>query len=129
MKAKATAADSLPAPLFDSRLLLERLDGDYEFAQEILDDSVEEIAAFIAQLKIQCAMQNAQELCHTAHTLKGMSANIGALALRELAYQIETCARAQNLEEARQLLPTLEDIAARTLTQIQGANLCAIKPS
>lgn len=120
----------LPAEeLLALNVLLGRLDGDEEFAREILNDSVEEIAAFIAQLKSQCAMQNAQELCHTAHTLKGMSANIGALVLRDLAYQIETCARAQDIEGAQQLLPALEDIAARTLIQIRGANLCATKPS
>jgi HPt (histidine-containing phosphotransfer) domain-containing protein len=119
----------LPAEeLLALNVLLERLDGDSEFAQEILVDSVEEIAAFIAGLKSQCAMQNAQELCHTAHTLKGMSGNIGALALRDLAYQIETCARAHDIEGVRQLIPTLEDIAARTLNQIRGTNLCATKP-
>ncbi len=128
MKAKGGTAHFSPEALFNPSALLERLDGDSEFAQEILVDSVEEIAAFIAGLKSQCAMQNAQELCHTAHTLKGMSGNIGALALRDLAYQIETCARAHDIEGVRQLIPTLEDIAARTLNQIRGTNLCATKP-
>lgn len=129
MKLKARATDSLPEILFDPAALLERLDGDEEFAQEILDDSVDEITGFVAQLKSQCAVQNAQELCQSAHTLKGMAGNIGALALRELALQIETCARSQDFEGASQRLAALEDIAARTLMQIQEADLCATKPS
>jgi len=129
MNAKPGVASSSPAVLFDPTALLERLEGDHEFAQEILNDSVDEILAFVAQLKSDCASLNAEELCHSAHTLKGMAANIGALALRAEAYQIETCARAQDLEKIHQLLPALEDIATRTLLQIRGTNLCPPKPS
>lgn len=43
-----------------------------------------------------------------AHTLKGSSANIGAPALQDTAYQIELAAKAGNLDKTINLIPELD---------------------
>ena len=94
--------------VFKKEDLLKRLMGDELIAKEIihvfLNDTPDRIAALKESLENGDAIQGQRQ----AHTLKGASANIGAVALKEVAYQIETAAKAGDFEQSKSLLSEID---------------------
>ena len=107
------------APLFDWAELLGNLEGDEEFARSILGDALTEIPKGVAKLQEDCAVGNCREISLQSHTIKGMAAYLCTAALRESALQVETAARAGDLDTARDLLAELERLALLTVGAIR----------
>jgi CheY-like chemotaxis protein len=93
--------------VFDKDDLLQRLMGDNELASEILEGFIEDIPNKLAALKEAITNADASLIQCLAHTLKGASANVGALALREIAFQLEVAAKSEDLEKAYLLISNL----------------------
>ncbi|MEI6206206.1 MAG: response regulator [Desulfuromonadales bacterium] len=109
-----------PGPcFFDEAQLLENFDGDKDFAISILNDGLAEIPIELNSVQELCKGEDVPTLRITAHTLKGMAANLCAPALRDAAYKVETAAKNDDLEAARGALPELERTALMTMEAIR----------
>jgi HPt (histidine-containing phosphotransfer) domain-containing protein len=87
---------------------MERLDGDEELLRDILEIYVEDVPRLIEKIKKAHEQNDAELVDREGHTLKGASANIGAPALRETAYQIEKAGKAGDLEGVDALIDRVE---------------------
>lgn len=101
--------------LFDKVVLVENLDGDEEFALSILADAVTEIPKEVEKLQAAFSDGDIHAIHISAHTLKGMAANLCTPALGAISLKIEAAAKAGDLESARSLLLELEQTARETV--------------
>jgi HPt (histidine-containing phosphotransfer) domain-containing protein len=97
------------ADLFDRASLMERVDGDLDFMNEILEVYLEDVQAGVRKLKGAMEARDADSLATQAHTLKGASANVGAGRLRDVAFEIETAGKERDLEKVGALVSKLAD--------------------
>lgn len=84
------------------------LGGDAEALRETIDAFFEEVPARLAEAQAGIGMGDATRTGRAAHTLKSNALTLGALQMAELARQIETAARAGDLDTAADLLPAME---------------------
>jgi two-component system, sensor histidine kinase and response regulator len=84
-------AESGNHPL-DWEALLESLDGDQEFARDLVDAYIETGDRELAAIAVALTQDDAASLRESAHTLKGASANLRALAATSAAAQLEAAA-------------------------------------
>ncbi len=80
----------MPNYVFDRNGALARLDGDEELYKMVIETYVEDIPLQIDNLRKAAETGNAEEVRRLAHSIKGASANIGALAIRDLALDLES---------------------------------------
>ncbi len=93
--------------IFDWKNLLIRLDGDEEFAREILRDTIED--SNIKNLRKHLEENNINELITVAHSMKGVYANIDAFKLKEAVSDIELTAKQKKLDSLEPLITRLEE--------------------
>ena len=105
-RTKETQPDAL---LFDKTAALARVGGDESVLNEILDVYLEDALAQIAFLEQAAANGDAEAVRSRAHSLKGASGNVGAMAMQTLAAQIETAGRQGELERAKSLIPSAQE--------------------
>jgi HPt (histidine-containing phosphotransfer) domain-containing protein len=98
-----------PSLVFEE--LLDRIGGDREFAVEILQEWVGTLQSELKELKEILDKNDPVRLRSKAHALKGTAANMAAREFARLAMICEKAAQDQNLEEARSVLPLLNDEA------------------
>ncbi|NQT70296.1 MAG: response regulator, partial [Desulfobacteraceae bacterium] len=94
--------------VFDRAGLLDRLMGDEKLANEILGAFMEDVPRKLTALKEALDKSDAPSVQREAHTLKGTAANVGALALQEVANQIEVACEAGGLAKASSLAAQLD---------------------
>ncbi|MGA1824736.1 MAG: response regulator [bacterium] len=87
------------AVVFDRADFLERLDGDEEFLTELLEEFIEITPELINSIKEAIEKEDMIQARRDAHTLKGASANVSALALREAALQMENSIKNNELDK------------------------------
>ncbi len=110
-KAPQKAAGAEPRgemQILDREGLLRRMMDDEELAAEILDDFLEHGPEMIAGVRESIEKGDAPLLRRNGHSLKGASANIGALALRDAARRMENAGKEERLEDAPALLADIE---------------------
>ena len=109
LQKEATVNDIEPVEdVFDRAGLLDRLMGDEELVNEILGEFMEDVPRKLTALKEALDKDDAPSVQREAHTLKGASANIGAVALQKMANQIEVAGEARDLVKAGSLAPQLD---------------------
>jgi CheY-like chemotaxis protein len=94
--------------IFDKQDLLEQLDGDEEFFNELLLTFLQEIPARIGELRSALERNDPNSITEQAHTIKGASANIGAHALKQVALEIEVAGKSRDLHKAHSYSEKLE---------------------
>lgn len=87
--------------LYDRDALLERIGGDEDLIQVILQVFLEETPEIINALKLALDQDDIAGAKIQAHTLKGSCANVSAENLRALAYDIEKACREEDLAQAK----------------------------
>jgi signal transduction histidine kinase/CheY-like chemotaxis protein/HPt (histidine-containing phosphotransfer) domain-containing protein len=102
--------------IFDSSGFFDRLMGDRDLAYEILDGFLADVPLTFQALKDALNSGDANSIRHRAHSLKGASGNVGAMALERIAYQVELAGEANDLPKAGALIPELK-IQFETLKQ------------
>jgi len=107
--------ESAEPPVFDENVLLNLLAGDREAAAEITAEFTKDAPRQVAELCATLAAADTSLARRQAHTLKGASANVGAQALRAVAYEIELAVADGALEKAQALQAELESQMARLL--------------
>jgi two-component system sensor histidine kinase/response regulator len=89
-----------PTEVFDRAGLLDRLSGDEEMLQELMETFLDDIPRQIGTLEEAIEKGNALDARLHAHTLKGTSANFGAQTLQAAAYWVEKAAEGGSLSKA-----------------------------
>lgn len=85
----------------------ERLECDDDFLVEIWGVFKDETVALPAQLAAAIEAGDFSSVGHQAHSLKGMSANIGAEKLQSVAYELEQSAKKGEIERINEIFPQL----------------------
>gem|GEM_PF-237799 len=118
--AEEAAAPPAAEPVFDEAVLLNLLGGDHESAAEIVHEFLADVPRQVEALRAALAAGDAAQARMQAHTLKGASANVGAGALRAVAYRAEKAAADGDLELLGGLMPQIERQAARLQQTLEG---------
>ena len=95
--------------VFDKSGFLNRLLGDKTLAAEILDGFLSNVPSQVRELRKAVDIGDAQTIRQKAHSLKGASANIGAMALEEIALQVELAGKDNDLIKASSLISELDN--------------------
>lgn len=95
-----------PSPI-DMETALERTGGDEEFLFDLIEIFMEDFEPKVAELKSAIKDQNFTSIQEIGHYLKGSSANLSLMQIREVSYQIEIAGKEQNLEQAKENLELL----------------------
>ncbi len=115
-----TAVETVRQPasltFFDRENLLARLGGDNSMIERIMEIFLQNAPELIRSIRAALQKKDHELLVQHAHTLKGSSANTGALRLHELALQTEIAAREKRLEPIPGYLDDMEE----ALSQLQG---------
>ena len=114
-------ASSDTPQLLDIQGTLNRLKGDTAFLETLLSVFLEDLPSKLTAIEGALAEPDMPVLQRTAHSLKGASATVGALALRESAFAMETAGRDADQALAAQLLPGLKALADDTVAAINAA--------
>ncbi len=93
--------------IFDRIGFLNRLMGDKDLAGEILDGFLAEVPLQVFELKKALDSGDPHSIREQAHSLKGASANVGAMALEEVALKIELAGKDEDLTKANALISEL----------------------
>ncbi len=103
-KARTSASDSSS---FDKKSALARVGGDEAILNEILGVFLEDALDQMELLDKALMNNDAEALRRQAHSLKGASGNVGALAVQRIASQIEASGQQNELNRAIRLLPEI----------------------
>jgi len=106
--AAAIAPGDADDPPLDRDRLTEIAGGDVDFAQELIQLFIEDVAQYIATLSEAIAQADAETVRKVGHTLKGSSSNIGAEPLRCAASEVEMQGRAGDLARATSSLAMIQ---------------------
>ena len=99
--------------LVDLSRIQETSDGDLEFEQELIEMFIDDAAEHVKAL-MSAGDGDAEEVKKTAHTLKGASANSGAVAIQDFAFRIEKAAGAGDLSDLPAMAGNLKDAYDKT---------------
>jgi two-component system sensor histidine kinase/response regulator len=122
--ARVVAAESLSetpeASVIDLTAALERLAGDRELFEELAQVFKTECPRIVKQIRLAVAASDEANLERQAHALKGSSANLGATAVSQAAYELEKMARSGDLKHATGLLNVLEKDVDRLFCELEA---------
>ena len=104
----AVSSLALEVPVFDQAGLLARLMDDKDLAQEVIACFLLDTPKQIAALCVYLETGDAPSVRRQAHTLSGASANVGGEALRAVAIEMETAAKAGDLAAVKARLTGLQ---------------------
>jgi HPt (histidine-containing phosphotransfer) domain-containing protein len=94
--------------VFNKAAFLHRFMGDEDVARLIIEVFQKDLPEQIQVMKDFLASGDAAGVQLQAHSIKGASANVSGDVLFALAYELEKCAKAGNLDAVRARLPELE---------------------
>jgi two-component system sensor histidine kinase/response regulator len=113
-------AEPAGPPVFDESVLLNLLGGDREAAAEITAEYLADAPRQVAELLAAVVAGDGPLVCRKAHTLKGASANVGAEALRAVAYKMELAAADDALQDGEPLQTELGLQLSRLVSVLTG---------
>ena len=124
---KAKPHPAVPPPLktatsdaIDLAGVLERLDGDRGLFDELTQVFKDDCPRIAAGMRQAIATHDAKNLESCAHTLRGSSANLGAVAVSEAAGEIERLARTENVDSTRDQFTVLQEELDRLFSEIEA---------
>ncbi len=112
--------------ILDLTYLAEAADGDAEFIDEILGDYLVEMAQYLSELHELYKAEDLQPLLRSAHTIKGASANVGAVRVRETAAKIESQAKKGSIVGGESLIELLNQEFSRVKELVEREGVPAL---
>jgi two-component system, sensor histidine kinase and response regulator len=107
--------------VFEQSGLLDRLMGDEAMLKEILRLFVQEMPVYIKKLKTVVRQGDLTAIFSQAHKMKGTAANIGAVSLQQLFFELEeACNQGETVERMNQLLSRIEAVYSKTDLEIRA---------
>lgn len=95
--------------IWDEEKFKERVGNNISIVEHLLNLYLEEVPHLINQVEAGIQVLDYTTVFQSAHKLKGMSANIKASQIQEVAYQLELAGRAQKSEELSSLADKLKE--------------------
>ncbi len=95
-------------------------DGDDTFLREIIGIYLADTPLRLADIRNAAAKGDCGLYTRSAHTIKGSSSNVGALAVRAIAEQLEKRSKSESHAELDPLVGDLEGAFARAATALRG---------
>lgn len=89
------------------------------FLREIVDIFLEDTPQRIAELDVSLASNDIPRFTRAAHSIKGSSSNVGAMALRAVAEQLEHQSKASGLSGLEPTLASLKSEYERVVAEIR----------
>ncbi len=112
---KKSTADAI-----DLEATLERLDGDSSLFQELAQLFKEDCPRIVEGMRHAIVLHDAKSLEGCAHTLKGSSANLGALAVSQAAGEIERLAHTGSIESTSVEFRLLQEELERAFSELES---------
>ena len=100
--------------------LVARMGGKRDVARRMANIYLQLHPAQLVELRRVVTEKDVRAVGLQAHTIKGGAGNVGGMALRSLALQMESRAQVGNLEEACSLLPAMERESVRLLEALKA---------
>ncbi|MEN6624724.1 MAG: response regulator [Candidatus Sumerlaeia bacterium] len=113
-----------PAVTFDRASFMERMMGDEDMARELIATFLGDMKDQFQELAAAVAADNCEQVQRQAHKIKGASANLSAIAMRNTARSIEAAAKSNDPDEARALMPRLVECFNQLVTMLESEMLC-----
>jgi HPt (histidine-containing phosphotransfer) domain-containing protein len=110
----------LTDPVMDRELALSRVGGDSELLKEIAGLFLNDYPKVLNELRTAASHGDAKGLERTAHGLKGSVSNFAAGPAVEAARMLEGMGRAERLEDAAQVIGTLELALAALRAELEA---------
>ncbi len=110
-----------PPPPFVLTELLERCMGNAAIATLLLDKFEQQLSADVRAIQERLAVRDAEQIGRTAHALKGAAGALAAATLRDLAAEIETLSRANQLDSIAQEFTSLRSEVERCVAYLPAA--------
>jgi len=95
--------------IFDKQGFLDRLMGDEDLANKILEEFLDDVPNKLMALKEAFDNGDAVSVQNHAHNLKGASANVSAVALQEAADEVEIAAGNGSMEQTAAAISKLDE--------------------
>lgn len=106
--------------VLDVAAALERVEGDRELLEELVRLFVEGNPTAMREMRQALARRDARQLDRLAHTMKGSSASLGANRVSQAALLLEMRARSDTLENAGELIDSLQAELDRVLPELES---------
>lgn len=111
----------MPGAIFNFQTALANSGDDKDFFCELAAMFCEDAPEELRALRTEIAGGNAERSRFHAHTLKGMSSNIGGEMVQLVAREVEEALRNGDLESATSRLKELEEALARLIDALRSA--------
>lgn len=108
-----------PDRYIDKESALERLDGDEELFHEIVSIFMDDAPRIFLALKQARTDKDQKTSERQAHSLKGASANVGAVHLQAISTRAEVAARTGNWMDLESFLPDMEESLHATIDALR----------
>jgi CheY-like chemotaxis protein len=115
MPSKKSTTDAI-----DLEATLERLDGDRSLFHELAQVFKGDCPQIVERMRRAIVVRDAKSLEGCAHTLKGSSANLGALAVSQAAGEIERLARTGSVESTGVEFRVLQEELERVFSELES---------
>jgi CheY-like chemotaxis protein len=109
--------DGSKAQLLDLNDFMDRI-GDEEMLAELLEVYLEDTPRIMGEIESAVEKKDAAALRFSAHSLKGMSANLSLMRVRETAYELEKIGTSGDLAKAKSVLGRLKEDINKTMDYI-----------
>ena len=106
--------------VFNRELALDRVGGDEELLDEIVELYLGEYPGLLEQIQSAVHSGDANRLYRSAHTLKGSLGALGAEAAQQRAQDLETSGRQGQLGQAGTMLADLEHLLGQLHEELAG---------
>ncbi len=97
---------------------LDRAMGDAPFLQMLLNEYFQNLPKIIDSLRAAVTTQDTARIQNIAHTLKGMSANLGCSAISRIAARLEKAGEKTESATSREILAELEQAIQQTKNHV-----------
>jgi PAS domain S-box-containing protein len=114
-----TGSNKSTKDAIDLAATLERLDGDNSLFHELTQVFKDDCPRIVERMRRAIVVHDAQSLEHCAHTLKGSSANLGALAVSHAAGEIERLAHTGSVESTSVEFRILQEEIERLFSELE----------
>lgn len=108
-----------PGVVYDDRALLDRCMNDRELVKAVLDNFLDDMPKQIDRLKSCLDAGMTADVAAQAHKIKGAAANVGALALSEVAAELEKSGKSEDLQALQQSVFALDSRFEQFKTAIE----------
>ncbi len=121
---KKTGADQTSSErIFVESAIVDRLMGDKDIARVIVQGFLDDMPRQIQELEDLLHKKDCAAVSRCAHTIKGASANVGAEALREVAYEMEMAGKAGESQALSDAFPRLGEEFRRLVETVRSSSL------